>query len=238
MSSPYGLQITENCLICKLRHSGFFCDLPRHSLEEFERVKYASAYPQGAVLFVEGQSARGVYIICSGRVKLSTTSRDGKTLILRMAQAGEVLGLHATVSGKPYELTAETLQPSQLDFVKRDDFLRFLQNHGEACLNAAQHLSQNCQSAYEMIRSLGLSHSVSEKLARLILEWAADGEETKDGIRIKISLTHEEIAQLIGTSRETVTRVLGEFREKELAQLRGSTLLIRNKAGLERLVGS
>lgn len=238
MSSPYGLQITESCLICKLRHAGFFCDLPKPSLEDLERIKYASAYPQGAVLFVEGQSARGVYIVCSGRVKLSTTSRDGKTLILRIAQPGEVLGLHATVSGKPYELTAETLQPCQLDFVKREDFLRFLQNHAEACLHAAQHLSQNCQSAYEMIRSLGLSHSVSEKLARLLLEWASDGESTKDGIRIKVSLTHEEIAQLIGTSRETVTRVLSEFRDKEFAQLRGSTLLIRNRAGLERLIGA
>ena len=88
-----------------------------------------------------------------------------------------------------------------------------------------------------MIRSLGLSHSVSEKLARLLLEWAVDGEVTKQGIRIKVSLTHEEMAQLIGTSRETVTRVLGEFRDKELAHLQGSTLIIRNKAGLERLVG-
>jgi len=238
MSSPYGLRITEDCLICKLRHSGFFCDLPKAPLEELEKIKYASAYPQGAVLFVEGQGPRGVYIICTGRVKLTTTSRDGKTLILRIAQEGEVLGLHAAVSGKPYELTAETLQPAQLDFVKRDDFLRFLQNHGDACLHAAQHLSQNCQSAYEMIRSLGLSHSVSEKLARLLLEWAADGENTKEGIRIKVSLTHEEIAQLIGTSRETVTRVLGEFRDKELASLRGSTLLIRNRTGLEKLIGA
>jgi len=238
MSSPYGLQITENCLICKLRHSGFFCELPKPSLEVLERIKYASAYPQGAMLFVEGQSPRGVFIICSGRVKLSTTSRDGKTLIIRIANAGEVLGLHATVSGKPYELTAETLQPCQLDFVKRDDFLNFLQNHGDACLHAAQHLSHNCETAYEMIRSLGLSHSVSEKLARLLLEWATGGEETKEGIRIKVALTHEEIAQLIGTSRETVTRVLGEFREKRLAQLRGSTLLISNRDGLEKLVGA
>jgi CRP/FNR family transcriptional regulator len=238
MSTPYGLQIVENCLICKLRHSGFFCDLPKDSLEALEKIKYASAYPQGAVLFVEGQSARGVYIVCAGRVKLSTTSRDGKTLILRIAQAGEVLGLHASVSGKPYELTAETLQPCQLDFIKRDDFLRFLQEHGDACLRAAQHLSENCQNAYEMIRSLGLSHSVSEKLARLLLEWATDGEQTKDGIRIKVSLTHEEMAQLIGTSRETVTRVLGEFREKQLAHLHGSTLLIRNKPALEKLVGA
>lgn len=238
MNSPYGLQVTESCLICKLRHAGFFCELPKPSLEELEKIKYASAYPQGSILFVEGQAPRGVYIVCSGRVKLSTTSRDGKTLILRIAEAGEVLGLHATVSGKSYELTAESLQPCQLDFIRRDDFLKFLQNHGDACLHAAQHLSQNCQSAYEMIRSLGLSHSVSEKVARLLLEWANDGDTTKDGIRIKVSLTHEEIAQLIGTSRETVTRVLGEFREKNLAQLQGSTLLIRNKAGLEKLVGA
>lgn len=238
MSSPYGLQLTESCLICKLREAGFFCELPKESLQELERIKYASGYPQGAVLFVEGQPPRGVYIVCSGRVKLSTTSRDGKTLILRIAQGGEVLGLHATVSGKAYELTAETLQPCQLDFIKREEFLRFLQNHGDACLNAARHLSQNCHNAYEMIRSLGLSHSVSEKMARLLLEWASDGETTGDGIRIKVSLTHEEMAQLIGTSRETVTRVLGEFREKQLAQLRGSTLLIKNKAALERLVGS
>jgi len=238
MSTPYGLQITEDCLICKLRHAGFFCDLPKSSLQDLEKIKYASAFPQNAVLFVEGQSARGVYIVCSGRVKLSTTSRDGKTLIVRIAQAGEVLGLHATVSGEPYELTAETLQSCQLDFIKRDDFLRFLQEHGDACLAAAQHLSKNCQNAYETIRSLGLSHSVSEKLARLLLEWSANGDATKDGIRIKVSLTHEEIAQLIGTSRETVTRVLGEFRERHLAQLRGSTLLIENKAGLERLIGA
>jgi len=238
MSVPYGLQLTENCLICKLRHSGFFCELPKSSLEELEKIKYASALPQGAILFVEGQSARGAYIICSGRVKLTTTSRDGKSLIVRIAQAGEVLGIHATVSGRPYELTAETLQPCQLDFIKRDDFLRFLQNHADACLNAAQHLSQNCQDAYEMIRSLGLSHSVAEKLARLLLEWASDGESTKDGIRIKVALTHEEIAQLIGTSRETVTRVLGEFREHHLARLHGSTLLIENKVGLEKLIGT
>jgi len=238
MSVPYGLPIIENCLICKLRHSGFFCDLPKESMEDLEKIKYPSAFPQGAILFVEGQDVRGAYIICSGRVKLSTTSREGKTLILRIAEPGEVLGLHATVSGKPYELTAETLQPCQLDFIKRDDFQRFLQNHAEACLNAAKHLSQNVQSAYEMIRSLGLSHSVSEKLARLLLEWSSDGETTKDGIRIKVSLTHEEMAQLIGTSRETVTRVLGEFRDQHLAHLHGSTLLIQNKAGLERLIGA
>lgn len=238
MGSPYGLPIIENCLICNLRSERFFCDLPRTALTAFEKIKYSSAVPPGAVLFVEGQAPRGMYVLCRGRVKLSTTSRDGKTLILRIAEPGEVLGLHATVSGRPYELTAETLQASQLNFVKREDFLQFLQEHGDACLRAAQHLSQNCQSAYEMIRSLGLSHSVTEKMARLLLEWSEQGENTKEGIRVKLALTHEEIAQLVGTSRETVTRVLGDFRKQQIAQLRGSTLLIRNKPALEKLVGS
>ena len=238
MSTPFGLQVTESCVICKLHHTSFFCDLSRQSIEDLDKIRYASAFPAGAVLFVEGQTPRGVYVICSGRAKLTTTSREGKTLILRIAQAGEILGLHGTVSGKPYELTAETLQPCQLDFFKREEFLKFLQSHADACLHAAQHLSHDCQSAYEMIRSLGLSHSVTEKLARLLLEWANGGEETKEGIRIKIALTHEEIAQLIGTSRETVTRVLGEFREKEFAHLRGSTLLIRNKTALEKLIAA
>lgn len=238
MGSPYGLPIIENCLICNLRSERFFCDLPRTALTAFEKIKYSSAVPPGAVLFVEGQAPRGMYVLCRGRVKLSTTSREGKTLILRIAEPGEVLGLHATVSGRPYELTAETLQASQLNFVKREDFLNFLQEHGDACLRAAQHLSQNCQSAYEMIRSLGLSHSVTEKMARLLLEWSEQGENTKEGIRVKLALTHEEIAQLVGTSRETVTRVLGDFRKQQIAQLRGSTLLIRNKPALERLVGS
>jgi CRP/FNR family transcriptional regulator len=238
MGSPYGLPIIENCLICNLRSERFFCDLPKTALAAFEKIKYSSAAPPGAVLFVEGQAPRCMYVVCRGRVKLSTTSRDGKTLILRIAEPGEVLGLHATVSGKPYELTAEALQASQLNFVKRDDFLHFLEQHGDACLRAAQHLSQNCQSAYEMIRSLGLSHSVTEKMARLLLEWSEQGENTKDGVRIKIALTHEEIAQLVGTSRETVTRVLSDFRKQQIAQLRGSTLLIRNKPALEKLVGA
>jgi CRP/FNR family transcriptional regulator len=132
----------------------------------------------------------------------------------------------------------ETIQPSQVNFVKREDFLRFLETHGEACLQAAHHLSDHCQSAYDLIRSLGLSHSAGEKLARFLLGLAQDGEAAADGVCIKIGLTHEEIAQVIGASRETVTRLLGEFRKKKLATLRGATLVVHNKAGLEQLVGS
>ena len=237
MGSPYGFELVENCLICKLRTDSFFCSLPKGALEAFDRIKYTASYPAGAVLFVEGQSPRGIYMLCKGRVKLSTTSAEGKTLILKIVQPDEVLGMHATVSGTAYEITAETGQPCQLNFIKRHDFLKFLQTHGDACLKAAQHLSKDCQSAYQQIRSLGLSHSAPERLARLLLEWTATSVDQTEP-KVKLALTHEEIAQIIGTSRETVTRVLADFRKRQIAVLKGSTLTIRNKAILEKLVGA
>jgi CRP/FNR family transcriptional regulator, cyclic AMP receptor protein len=237
-AAPYGMELVESCLMCKMRNESFFCSLPPKTLEAFERIKFPSTLPRSSMLFVEGQMPRGIYLLCRGRVKLSVNSSDGKTMILKIAEPGEVLGMHAVVSNQPYELTAETVQPCQVVFIKREDFQKFLEEHGSACLQAAQHLSDNCHSAYDMIRAIGLSHSASEKLARMLLELASEGEATKDGIRVKLALTHEEIAQVIGTSRETVTRLLGSFRKKKMASLRGSTLLIKNKAGLEKLVGS
>jgi CRP/FNR family transcriptional regulator len=238
VSSAYGVQLVDNCLICKLRSDNFFCALPQQALEAFQKIKLAAAYPANARLFEEGEEPRGIYMLCRGRAKLVVNSAEGKTLILKISEPGEVLGLHACVSGMNYELTAETIQPSQVNFVKRDDFLQFLEQHGAACLQAAHHLSDNCESAYDRIRSLGLSHSAGEKLARFLLGLAQDGEIAPDGIRANLGLTHEEIAQIVGTSRETVTRLLSDFRKKKLATLKGALLLVHNKAGLEQLVGS
>jgi CRP/FNR family cyclic AMP-dependent transcriptional regulator len=232
---PYGLPVVDNCMTCKLRGSGSFCRLSPGPTKALDEIKHATAYPEGAVVFMEGQAARGVYVLCQGRAKLMTTNRDGRTLILKIAEPGEILGLHAIISGRPYECTVETLQPSQLAFVRRDDFLRFLNENGEACLQAAQSLSRDCQAAYDAIRSIGLCHSVSEKLGRLLLQWSANGRNGDGVIRVKVSLTHEEIAELIGSSRETVTRTLGEFKKQRIAELIGSTLIIRNKEALERL---
>jgi len=235
VNSPYGLPIVDDCASCKLGCNRFFCALSPESLRDLDEIKHTSSYPEGALVFVEGQTARGVYIVCQGRAKLMTTSRDGKTLILKIAEPGEILGLHSIISGKAHELTVETLQPSQLAFVPREDFLKFLKEHGDACLQAAQHLSRDCQSAYDSMRSIGLSHSVTEKLARLLLQWSANGKVADGGIRIKMTFTHEEIAQLIGSSRETVTRTLAEFKKRHVAELNGSTLLVRNKPALEGL---
>jgi CRP/FNR family transcriptional regulator, cyclic AMP receptor protein len=239
MRSPFGLEAGDSCVDCAIRTPGHFCDLEREILKSFETIKYATVYPKGAVLFVEGQPPRGVFMLCSGSVKLTTCSSDGKAIITRIAEGGEVLGLSATVSGRPYMATAETLIPSQVNFIRRDDFLRFLKGNSTACLRVSEHLSNNYHNTFQQVRSLGLSHTASEKLAKLMLEWCEkNGKDTERGITLKLTLTHEEIAQMIGSSRETVTRLLTDFKNKQIIRVKGSTLIIHDKAALASMVSS
>ena len=234
--SPYGLPLTSRCVSQTLRGNDCEFSLSEQCLDELDRISHAATYPTGAVMFVEGQNSRGVYVLTQGRIKLTTTNRAGRTLIMKIAQPGEILGLHETVRNSSYELTAETLQPSQLAYIHRDDFLRLLKHNADFCLQVTQQLSQQCESAYDMIRSIGLSSSVTEKLARLVLQWAKNSPTSDGAIRVRSLLTHEEIAQLIGSTRETVTRILSEFKKNHVLEVTGSVLLIRNKAALERLV--
>lgn len=146
MITPYGLEITESCLACKMRSANMFYGLSPAALQAFETIKYATAYPKEAVLFVEGQNPRGIFVLCKGRVKLTLCSSTGKTLIMKIAEPGEVLGLSATISGKPYEVMAETAEPCQINFVRREDFLHFLRQHSEAGLRVAEQLSNKYTS--------------------------------------------------------------------------------------------
>ena len=140
MGGPYGFESSDNCQSCKMRASNFFCQFTPPALKDFNAVKSPASYPAGALLFLEKQDSRGVFILCAGEVKLSISSSAGKTLILRIAKAGEILGLMAALSNSPYEVTAETLRPCQVAFVRRDDFVRFLAKHPEAYLAALKQL--------------------------------------------------------------------------------------------------
>ncbi len=144
----------------------------------------------------------------------------------------------ATVTEKPYELTADVIEPTQANFISREDFLRFLGEHGEAAVRVAQQLGETYHSAIAEMRTIGLSHSAGEKLARFLLDLCADHDEGKGEVKLTLTFTHEEIAQMIGASRETVTRVFADFKRRQLLQVKGSTLIIKNKAGLESVVGS
>ena len=131
MPDPYGLEIIESCMNCPHREERLFCNLPPASVQKLSAITSPASYPKGAMLFVEGQSPRGVFIMCSGKVKLSTTSRDGKTIITKISDAGDVLGLNAVISNVPYEVTAEMMEPGQANFIPRESLQLFVKEFPE-----------------------------------------------------------------------------------------------------------
>ena len=235
MITPYGLPVVEDCVHCPLRKANWFCHLSGGLLNSFSASSHLATYPGGAILFIEGQMPRGAFVLCSGKVKLSTTSREGKVLILKIVDPGEVIGLSAVISGEAYEITAETLEPCLVNFVDGDGLLRLMERSGELGLRSAQAVSREFQYAYREIHELVLARSSSGKLARLLLSWMSGVEKENREVRIHAPVTHEEMAQRIGASRETVTRLLSELRKKDLIRLDGTTLIIRNRTALEAM---
>jgi len=240
MSPAYNFHIIEDCLKCQFREDRLFCKLSPAALKALQQIKMTSVYPKGALLCVEGQAPRGAFVLCTGRAKLSTTSAEGKTIILRVADPGEVLGLTAIMANTPYEATVETLEPTQANFIPQADFLHFLEKHPDVGMKVAQQLTHNCQCAYEEIRSLGLSASAQEKIAKLLLKWAARPvvlpHQKKGEIAVRVTLTQEEIAQFAGTTRETVSRTLADFKKKGWLRIHGATWHILDRPALEKMV--
>src|ERR1700692_3999665 len=169
MRAPYGLNIIDNCMICPVREAHLFCNLPLPAVQRLNEIKSTAVYPKSAMLFIEGQQPRGVFVLCTGKAKLSTSSSEGKTIIIKISEPGDVLGLNATISNRPYEVTAEMIEPGQANFITRDALLHFLRDHGAVAVRVADHLLRNYYTAFEEIRTLGLTASPAERFAKLLL---------------------------------------------------------------------
>jgi CRP/FNR family transcriptional regulator, cyclic AMP receptor protein len=230
-------QCERTCESCKLKESGFLCHLTPVAAKEFEAIKSSSFYPAGSTLFLENEPARGIFLLCSGKVKLSVSSRGGKTLILQLARPGEILGLSASMSGVAYEVSAETLHPSRVVFIRREDFLQFVGRFPEVYQAITRQLNVQYARACEQLRTVGLSTSANEKVARLFLDWSSEEPRASEGAQIKMALTHEQIAECVGSTRETITRTLSEFKNKHLVTLKGTTVTIPSRSALLAMCG-
>jgi len=146
----------QSCLDCVPRPDRLFCDLPADALPAFDGIKHISNCIRGTTLFHEGQPARGIYLVCSGKAKLTICSESGKRMTIRVVGPGEVLGLSAALAGSSYEVTADLIEDSHIAMVKRKDLLQFLHEHHDVCLQVVHALSQDLHSAYDRVRSVGL----------------------------------------------------------------------------------
>ena len=235
MGSMQPQRTPEDCLNCEYRHLRMFCNLTQEALEDYDRIGIMMNMARGAKLFSEGDPVRNVFIICMGQIKISSTSREGKTMILKLAGPGDVLGLSAVLANVPHEVTAEAIERCQVKTMRKQEFVEFLGRHGIASMHAAQSLSGEYLTVFHDAKRLALSGSAAGRLARLLLDWGISYAGGKPELKFTVALTHEEIANMAGTSRETVTRLLNQFRRDEWISIHGSSMTITNPDQLERL---
>jgi CRP/FNR family transcriptional regulator len=206
---------------------------PLRAIPGIDRVSRTRIYPRGAVVFHEGNASRGVYVLSSGRAKVSISSADGRKLIIRIARAGDVLGLYAGLTGRPFEATAEMVEGGRIDFISRADLLALMGEHQTLHDDLVEMFSRQFSEFVDNTRMLLLSESALEKLARLIVRWGRDfGERTSEGIRVKLLLTQEEIAQIIGASRETVTRLFSSLKRDQIIRVKRDSMWICDSEAL------
>lgn len=230
---PRGMH-NDSCLTCEDRHEDWFCNLAPQALSEFDALGMHMMVPSGSTLFFEGQTPRGISVLCAGHVKLTTSSKDGKTLLVRIARPGDVLGLSAALSNTAYEITAQAMEPVQIKSFRSQDFLRFIERHIEGSMHAARMLNKEYRNALTDATRLALSGSIPGRVARLFLEMAP-GHDHPDP-HFTLSLTHEELASMLGTTRESVTRVLSEMKRKKIIAIKGTSVALLRREALELLL--
>jgi CRP/FNR family transcriptional regulator, cyclic AMP receptor protein len=229
------LRRSASCAECEYRTLRMFCNLSPDALHDFDQIGVQVTVPRGSIIFYEGDSAISVTVLCEGQVKLSCSSAEGRTLILKIAMGGDVLGLSSVISGSVYEVTAEALEASIVKTIPKDSFLRFLDKHGQGSMHAAKALADEYRSAYFDARRLALSTSVHARLASLLLDWGRAACCGKEEMRFTMSLTHEDLANLAGTTRESISRSFARLQDEKLIQVRGSSILIVNPDKLEEV---
>jgi|SRR5690349_2188741 CRP/FNR family transcriptional regulator, cyclic AMP receptor protein len=217
MNSLEVLEERVTCLECPSRCG--FCNLPSDVLADLGMLKREIRRASGTVLYSQGEKSSGLYILCQGRVKLSRISSQGKTAILQICGPGDLLGASEVLANCPYTATAQVQEDSVLAYVSREKFLRMMARHAIVGLRTSEHLSTECLRAFRDLSLLRIPSSALQKLTRLLLRWSS-AEEDKCAQEIPMIYTHAELAQLIGTSRETVTRLLNKLEDDEVVRVR------------------
>lgn len=213
-----------------------FGGLKGQALAQFVSIAPEVTRSRGESLFLEGEAPKYVLVICSGRVKLSVSSREGKTAILHIAGAGEILGLSAAMSGTPHETSAEAVELCHLKLIRVSDFMHFLTEFPEAAADATACLLRDYRVVLNNVCRLALPNTVAGRLASLLLEWLdARHATTGNERRFIVALTQEEIASMTNTSRETVSRILHQFQQEKLISIKGASVTILQPEALELL---
>lgn len=228
------VQIFPKCQQCGLKKQNSFCNLPGDALVELNRISYTRTFTPGERLFDEGEPIHELMIVCEGAAVLTFSTPLGAVMMLGVSERGEVLGLSSALSGHGHEVAADALQTTCVTAIRRLDFLGFLEQFPSAAINAGIQLSHKLNRAYDKIRMIGSGLSVAQRLAAWLLRM--QGSQSCRLRPITIALTHERIAQLLGASRESVTRSLSDLRRRGALEVRGIQYYLHDPDHLRSLL--
>jgi CRP/FNR family transcriptional regulator len=224
----------SKCTTCQNANGFAFCNVSAEARTFLEANSVYMEYPRGSVLFREGDQPNAIYVLCSGKVKVSVSSQEGRTMILRIAKAGDVLGLSGALDGAEQETTVEALEPVRARVLHLNHLTAMMQQYSEVSLGAARSMVRDYRAAFEEARLVALPSSPAGRIARLILDWAEEARRNASPF-VTMSLTHEEVASMAATTRETVTRTLSRLRKEKVISTRGVAMTVLQPTTLERM---
>ena len=212
--------------------------LPEVVLKRLERTAEQRQYRRRQVVHFADQPGDYVYLLCTGRVKIARVSDQGRELTLYLLEDGALFGETGLLTpNEPYDLMAETLEDSLICVFRRSDILAAIQESIPAMDALLRLISERRLQAENQVADL-VFLEVPKRLAKLLLRLhdAPSGRTGRNGQMLRVKLTHQELANIIGSTRETTTLVLNDFKRQGLVEFLGRKIVILSRIGLGKLV--
>jgi CRP/FNR family transcriptional regulator len=221
--------IGENQL---LKHVPIFADLADDEQEKISRIIIYRKYRKGMIIFMEGEPGDELYFVKEGRVKLAKLLEDGREQILHFVQKGEVFAEILLFDGGSFPATSEVMEDAEIGIIRNADLDKMLREYPDIAIKLLKVMSKRLRRAQMQIRDLALKDTFG-RMASALLKLAGEYGVVKDGVVIiDFSLSQQELANLIGSSRETVARILSDFKRQKLISVNRQKISILNKNGL------
>lgn len=210
-----------------------FRDLAEEELDEISRLARVRNYKKNMIIFMEGEPGEALYFVVSGKVKITKTSSDGREQILHIFQHGDVFAEVVLMDGGPYPATAEVIEAGQIGMLMNQDVENLIRAKPDIAIKLLRIMSKRLRMAQAQVRDLALKDTYGRLAGMLLMLGREHGEDTPNGIKIDLPLSRQELANLIGTTRETVTRVLSDFKKYKCLELDKHTIIITNQNKLK-----
>ena len=221
---------------CPAKGTGPFCSLPKGEIQSLLKGKTSNTYKRRNTIFYEGNPSLGVFCVRTGKVKIYKQGPDGQIQIVRLAKPGELLGYRAFFANEPYSETAEVLEASCICFIDRATMMNLMARNVSLAQWILKKVCIELRQTRE--RTLALAQkSVPQRVAELLLSLSESfGENSSQGVRINISLTREEMAEMAGTRTETLIRTLSIFKRRSLIDIIPPHVFVKNASGLKKII--